>query len=335
MMAPMSETPEDRNRTRHPDDRKRGRLAAKGTASTVAALLSDQLLQQTKELTTTIAVATRSPIIELLGQQVASNAARQIMSATQPTIRSSQALQKQISDLGKLTEPLQQMVNTWVEIQQSRMRPLVRRIEEDQEYAREIGPYFERAGIWFSGGMPLTLWSQIKAHHNRGELTAEDLVAAVVETYHQEDFEFLEATVSRWWNQPILARWKRHIEHALSAHRNERFTLTVPTLILVCEDVMRQATGMETTNMRRLSEAIQEMQSEWSLSPIAERPLAAALDRLTHSGGLLDALPEREPDRWHRNRNLHGNDPDYDTALNSLRLFILLDELHTLINGQR
>ena len=294
----------------------------------LGAAISDDLRKQTEGFGTALALMSRSPVVDIIAQQFAASALQQVITAAAPL---TQYVSQQIVDMYKLVVPLQEIMRPWMDAQRTMVEPLLQQMEQDRTHAETIGPYFEEAGLWFSGAWPLSMWVALRRVHAKGELTASALTAYVVDTYHRDHYRFLESTVQRWWDEPAFARWQRHLGDALAAHKEGKFTLSVPTLILVCEDVMREVSGMSSTNMSKLSTAIQEMLSDWSLSAISDRPLAVALERLTKPGGLQDPIPSFEPERWHRHRILHGGDPDYGTALNSLRLFILLDEFQRVI----
>lgn len=298
-------------------------------AAAIGAALSNDVRKRMESLGAVMALTAKSPVIDMFGRQMASSAMAEVIKAAAPI---SDQLHAQVIEASNFAATIQEIIKPVIEAQRSFAEPLIRQIEEDEQYADEIGPYFEDAGLWFSGGMPLSLWIEVKRLYNDGGLTVSALKELVLDVYHSNDYEYLETIVGGWWDHPEFTNWKRHIRSALDSHRQGEFVLSVPVLALVCEDLMRKASGRQSTNMKKLSEAIEEMLSEWSLSAVSEQPLAAALKRLSKPGGLLDPIPSSEPDRWHRPRILHGRDPDYDTPVNSLRFFILLDELHNLIS---
>lgn len=313
------------------DDTQDDRHGYTAIVAALGAAISEDLRKQMEGFGTALALATRSPVLEMIGEQMVSAAVEQVIAAAAPI---TEQVHQQMLDMNKLVEPIQETMKPWIDAQRSMVEPLIRQMEQDKEYAEAIGPYFEEAGLWFSGEWPLAMWGALARVYSTGELTTTALKEYILDTYHKDDYQFLETTVESWWDQPAFARWQRHLVNALRAHKQGYFTLSVPTLILVSEDLMREVSGTATTSMSKLSTAIQEMLSEWGLSPVSERPLAVALERLAKPGGLLDPIPSSEPERWHRHRILHGRDPDYDTALNSLRFFILLDELHALLGAR-
>ena len=204
-------------------------------------------------------------------------------------------------------------------------------VEESEKDVKVIGPVFEAAGLWLPYGAPQTLWMETRRLYHEGSLDAPVLKAAVLDTFHKDDHKLMKATIDDWWERPEFQCWEHVIDDAFWAHRNNKYTLSIPALIPVSEAIMRDVCGDEVARMSKLPEQIRAMVSSWSFSAVSDEPLVAALSRFTKGKGYADPVPDSEVERWNRHQILHGRDPKYNTDLNSLRLFILLDELNRLI----
>lgn len=297
-------------------------------AAALGAAITDDLRKRTEGMGAIAALAQQSPVLTMIGQQMASSAAEHVIAAAAPI---TEQIRQQMLDLDRLVEPFQEIMTPWMDAHRTMTDRLHRRIDENENDAKVIGPFFEEAGLWLSYGMPLSLWGETRRLYHDGHLDAPSLKAAVLATFHNDDYKFMKTTVDDWWDRPEFQRWQHVIDDAFWAHRKGKYTLSVPALIPVSEAIMRDVCGDEVARMPTLAEKIGTMVSSWSFSAVSDEPFVATLSRFTKREGYADPVPDSEVGRWHRHRILHGRDPTYNTDLNSLRLFILLDELKGLI----
>lgn len=227
------------------------------------------------------------------------------------------SLEQQVIDL--LRDLLQKFANQIIED----FRILEDQIEETKQQADAIAPYFREAGIWLSLSTPQFIWENLKILNRAGELTTKKLIATIIQGFHEDNFSFLNEMVSGWWDVSILERRRHIIEDALEAHKQGKYTLSVPVLLAQIEglihDICISPSG--TTLSKSIREKLKGLMPYSYLEPVSGLAFKAVFDQM-YETKLTPA------DDMNRHLILHGYDVDYNSALHSLRAFLFIDTLY-------
>jgi len=204
---------------------------------------------------------------------------------------------------------------------------------EEEEKAAEA---FRAAGWPLAPSMPRSLIRRVVELYEQGKSRYASQV--IIGYYRRNDCSALAATLQQWRSHPLFASRMHIIEDALWAHRQRKYTLSVPALIAQIEGVMNDY--VRTYNLpaklgkiREVYEAVvgDPMDYDFSTWAIAETLLYQLRTNIYVSTPFEDELA-RPVRRRHSTRHtiLHGIMPGYDREAHSLRAFLLLDALSAL-----
>lgn len=191
--------------------------------------------------------------------------------------------------------------------------------------AEEIGPIFEEAGLWLSPGMNMDFWYEVRRLHKEGALTPPILQCLVIDLYHSDNYKGLKDIVSKWWSILEFLDKERFITHALEAHMSGKYTLSVPVLLIVAEGIMRDLCTNPPENpqtlINRTKDDFRDFLPESFMKAVHKKPFLDAF---------VNLYLKVTPGDFNRHDTVHARDLNYDTPINSLRLFLLLEMLHNL-----
>jgi hypothetical protein len=154
-------------------------------------------------------------------------------------------------------------------------------------------------------------------HKTQGEAAMND---AILEYFSEDDFASLERMSKSWDSIPYLHDREKIIADALFAHRNGLYTLSIPTLLPFVEGLSAEILGSTTMNaVARFAEDRRANDPE-----IWVQGFCDFMAQVFYKGYRFgtDSAPY-----LNRHAILHGRVFDYPSALNSTRVFLLLDAL--------
>ncbi len=129
----------------------------------------------------------------------------------------------------------------WPEISRSLARSISRSMSEISKAIeaipwQEYGEAFQAAGWPLAPSIPLKLMNEVRELHQAGQAT--DATMIILSCYHANDFERLVYMVERWTTYPLMASRMLIIRDALEAHRQQKYTLSLPALLPQIEGVL-------------------------------------------------------------------------------------------------
>lgn len=154
-------------------------------------------------------------------------------------------------------------------------------------------------------------------HKTQGEAAMND---AILEYFSENNFGSLERMIKSWDSIPYLRDRQGIIADALFAHRNGLYTLTVPTLLPFVDGLSAEILGSTTKNaVAKFAEDRRANDPE-----IWVQGFCDFMAEVFYKGYQFgkDSAPY-----LNRHAILHGRVFDYPSALNSTRVFLLLDAL--------
>ena len=200
---------------------------------------------------------------------------------------------------------------------------------------RRVIKAFEYATLWLAPSMPDDLVDQVVQMHQQG--TKPGPIASVVSRrYAKQDWGLLRTTVNSFVDRSLFIDSKQTILDALEAHCSEKFTLTVPALLLLveglCADYVKRknllpSIGQQTT--RIIVAALESVPCDPSdiLEYAAVSGVVEYVQNHLYAYVDFDASYEslRKESRLRAHASRHGRQREAATRMNSLRLFLLLD----------
>jgi len=194
-------------------------------------------------------------------------------------------------------------------------------LKANADYEKVETEAFEllKRGGWLGMERHLTgpqVRSVLQIANTSGESAAHD---ALGRYFSANDCALLEAMTEEWLVIPYLRDREAIIRDAMSAHRARHYTLTVPSLLPFAEglsaEIIRNPAGQNV---------VKAVAREWrsrEQEPWTELYLDVVLHVIYKS---YDFATDPAP-YLNRHGILHGRVPDYASALNSMRVFLLID----------
>ena len=195
---------------------------------------------------------------------------------------------------------------------------------------------FQDAGWPIAPSMPRTLIRRIVAFHQQGRVRYAS--QSILGYYRRNECTRLAETVEHWRDHPLFASRMSIIEDALWAHRQRRYTLSVPALMAQIEGVMSEYVVVNglPVKLGKISQVYEAVVGDPMDRDVATWAIAETLLYQLRTNTYLptpfeDELARSIP-RRHCTRHtvLHGIMPGYDRESHSLRAFLLLDALSVL-----
>lgn len=209
------------------------------------------------------------------------------------------------------------------------------RIIEKKELEKEI---MRQSRWWFTPSFLNIPANQINAallaykNGDRGAVTR-----LFKKVYHQNGYQYLNETVEGWQDNKLFAPWMEIIKEALKTHREKRYSLSVPALLLTAEgiatDYCKKEGGLSRKIKSKGNEKIKKVLSKKkntssSLEISYLDLLFEIIDQCLYEN--TGKLKKSKTDyKYFLNRHavLHGLTPAYGSPKNSLQCFMLLDVL--------
>jgi len=207
--------------------------------------------------------------------------------------------------------------------------------EPDLEKANEI---LINNGWWFILSLPIS--SCIKLNEVESDVTPENLTKWIVDYHNKDNFKVLEEIVNKW-DLKVFNENEEIFKEALWAHKKEKFVLTVPTLTIQVEGILRRY--FESISARSVNKYRNELKKECE-NAINENKLGGMMkfvrlknlefidNKLNEFYGSFNDTNPRQLDDIHRHPLLHGQYLKYGTIEFSTKLFLILDMMHFILS---
>jgi hypothetical protein len=156
----------------------------------------------------------------------------------------------------------------------------------------------------------------------QGEVAMND---AIANYFNKTDCAVLSEMILEWVKIPYMRNRETIIQDAFSAHREGRFSLSVPSLLPLAEGLSAEIAGTTVGNqnvVKAVAREWKEREAEvWSqvFADVIEQTIYRRYDFEADPAPFLS-----------RHGILHGRVPDYATAINSVRVFLLIDSIAAL-----
>lgn len=245
----------------------------------------------------------------------------------------------------QLTPELQNAISRFARIEQraKSIKSIFEGVSEDIKIIRRVLP---ESGWWLAPSilhLPaglVTEGAEAARNYINGQKDAIDNF--FVNICQKDDNVFLKKMVKKWDKNTYFKSWLNIINDTLWAHTQEKYTLSVPTLLLAIEGI---ATKYCETNIGSVKNIRSKGKEKIRRALERAKNNNKQLDELMCSGFLLGALDnviykdtelmERDAKNnyaiyLNRHAIIHGLSHDYGTLRNSLQCFMILDVLSLL-----
>lgn len=156
--------------------------------------------------------------------------------------------------------------------------------------------------------------------------------ALFVRLYEGHEGQHFERLAETLLDRNVLAQWRGLLKQTISAYRHSNFSITIPSLLLICEGVLMRGHGNRTDLRIVVCEraGTEQRKSRDSFDAILWCNIKGFIDELFKKSDFSTA----PPDRLNRHWVLHGRDASRWSQADSLRLFQAVDTISTLIDDR-
>lgn len=195
---------------------------------------------------------------------------------------------------------------------------------------------------WVVPCMPLSFYARIVRYE--GQITSELLTRVIVDYMNRDDAAALASLIPTWAHAPFKAR-RGIFEDALWAHQQGKYTLSVPTLIVHVEGVLREVLdthlGLSKERFGALRKDLKQKITQKDALPRDHLPTDQDIQALInyHNLAFLESLyahynptNRMEPVALNRHALAHGLWLTYASEEASTRSFLFLDMVHSLVD---
>jgi hypothetical protein len=237
-----------------------------------------------------------------------------------------------IHALTNLADNLGQTTQEWMEQLQKGL------YEQSREFATALAEHekgqAEAFTILGQGGWVGMEWhftesqarSALEICRSKGDTAMND---AMAKYFNANECILLSEMTEAWSRIPYLRDRQAIITDALSAHREGRFTLTVPSLLPLVEGLSVEIVGNPVPN----ENAVKVVARDWKQreAEIWAQVFADVIENVVYKRCDFRNVPASY---LNRHGILHGGIPDYATGANSVRVFLLIDAIARLWVGK-
>lgn len=159
----------------------------------------------------------------------------------------------------------------------------------------------------------------------------------IISFYHRRNFEHLNRMVEDWAIHPLFAPRMHILRDALEAHRQGKYTLSVPALLpqiegilsdyVVANDIPAKLGKIYKVYNAALGDPNSHNLARWTVATLLYQLKNNVYDRTDFDKEIEKPINRR---RITRHTILHGIALKYDKPIHSLKTFVLLDALSAL-----
>lgn len=219
----------------------------------------------------------------------------------------------------------------------NKLKPFIYGMQERLFIRTNISDSFERKsktmlqfGWWFIGSISIDIINYI--YKNKDTLSEQDVNKIINDYYTLNNFYELDKIVNKWSESLCFKVWMQKVDDAISAHKHEKYSLSIPIWAMMLEgiirDFMRTIYGISSFRFGPLYNSFKEKVEE--LDAFLINHVFYCMDSFYIS---FDPNKPDETDDFNRHKILHGLAQGYDLPIYSLKLILYLDEIFYIISS--
>lgn len=218
--------------------------------------------------------------------------------------------------------------------QQKDFLKFIKQLEEDRKDTRKV---LLDSGWWLTPSMmdmPANWITSAVAKYKNGNKNA--IFNLYRRVYQNNNCEGLGQLVNHWKSKPLLKPWSLHFDHVLEAHRQKKYILCIPVLLLIAEGVAGEFCDK---NKISASKSNAEDKIKKSLRNHYQKSGDILVSNLDLLEGAMSSTIYQNTNKLksnlkkkilNRHAILHGIKKDYGSMKTSLQAFMLVDMLSEL-----
>lgn len=229
-----------------------------------------------------------------------------------------------------------QPIHKYLRLDFEPLRELARRVGRVEQVTKAFRSY----NLWLAPSMPPDLVQKVVEFHRR-KVNAGAVHSMVSRYYARREWRLLGTALQQWEKNAYFSGRMTAMRQAFDAHQRGHYAVSVPTLLLHVEGI---AAGY--VQSKKLMPKLGGKTKEVIVSALQGTP-CSLLDVTTYCAvhGLLECVEndiyvyvdfDKAYRKLQREKKLighairHGRQPTYDSRMNSLQLFLLVDVLSLL-----
>ncbi len=270
---------------------------------------------------------------------------KHLIETMQEVARATQPLADIQRQLSVILEPMQHFTKT-IQHMHEILAPTLEEQRKLAEFAGRIREYKKsekkvmmESGWWITPSLMSISANRISQAVNDYESGSKSAITNLFRSVYQKDnCKYLEEVVTSWRKNKYFAPWEKHLDDALQVHRNKKYTLSVPVLLLTAEGVATEFCKRKGIYKKRdrsrggekIKKAARQHYKETSHILLSSLDLLeGAIDSTIYQNTDLIKTKVRK-NILNRHAILHGSKKNYGTIKLSLQAFMLLDVLSEL-----
>ncbi len=206
----------------------------------------------------------------------------------------------------------------------------------------DIASILEKADLWITPSM-YKIIDRIQAIKEADDTKLEAIEQIFLDYFAEDDYRLLDEMINSWSESPYFTKRIKIIKDAIDAHKNGKYTLSIPTLLPQIEGILSDFTGEPAGHPTPMFKNAFESQYPEVLKTVSKDILVGLATSKFLYGGINSQdftsekfvawLASNENGSLNRHAILHGVHINYSSEINSLRVFMLLDSLFFLISS--
>lgn len=204
-----------------------------------------------------------------------------------------------------------------------------------QKNEKQMLKNMEKAGWIVIPHWPLRLYVDLAVDAGQDKRHSR-ATRLITEYYSSAEEENIWDHYDLWMHSKLFLPWKRHLKEAIEAHYERKYSLSIPTLLLVADGICAEAVDGSRNKKGKGTKFKQFAQAFGHRFPSREEKA-----RLVNAflADLVLTIPhgiKKKPrsGRLFRNGIFHGKLPKYNSKQNSCRALMLLDLIYSLLHEE-
>lgn len=186
----------------------------------------------------------------------------------------------------------------------------------------------KRFGWWGISSLSFKIYMEIEKQEDL--LEKKEIDEIICNFYNNDDFKNLESLLVKWKQNKYFQRVSEILDDAIYAHKNGKYTLSIPVLMPNIEGIIRcfmnDEYGISEKSFNSIYKEFKDNIKK--LGDIIAGYVVQYIDVLFCN---FDPRNPDKVDDFSRHKLSHGFSSKYHSEVNSLRLILYLDEIYNII----
>lgn len=183
-------------------------------------------------------------------------------------------------------------------------------------------------GWWGISSLSFKIYMEIEKHYNI--LDSEEIDKIICDFYSKDNFNNLELLLSKWKENKYFCRVSEILDDAIEAHKNGKYTLSIPALMPNIEGIIRCFMNDKYRISERSFVPVYKEFKE-NIKIFGDIMAVYVIQYIDNLFCRFDPRNPDEVDDFSRHKLSHGFSSHYHSEVNSLKIILYLDEIHSII----